>query len=151
MNTRIICIAVAVFAAGLVQADPPAGKGQGNPQAQGQGQGHGQAQGQGSAGDYDDHDGGKSQDNKGQVTSDCNHLANQRNLKGQERKQWVEWCQDRGGAYHYDDNRWKSERSCYQKADDKGLSGDKRKKYLKNCFENHPEQKHQSDKPKYTK
>jgi hypothetical protein len=74
--------------------------------------------------------------NHGQVVSECNHRANDRNMKAQDRKQWVEWCEERGSRYSYDDHRWTAERTCYQRADSKGLSGDKRRKFLDECFEN---------------
>ena len=124
------CLMLTIVAAGLLVGMAEAGQGAANAHAQGQAQGLG---------------------NDGQVTSDCNHQANSRGLKGQERKQFVEWCQDRGATYMYDDNRWHSERSCYQKADEKGLSGDKRRKFLKNFFENHPPQRYSSDKTRASK
>jgi len=76
----------------------------------------------------------KGQGNHGQVVAECNHRANDRNMKGQDRKQWVEWCEDRGSQSKYDDRRWNSERTCYQRADNKGLSGDKRRKFLNECL-----------------
>jgi hypothetical protein len=33
--------------------------------------------------------------NHGQVVSDCNQRANARNVKGQDRKDFVDWCVDR--------------------------------------------------------
>ncbi len=73
--------------------------------------------------------------NHGQVVSECNHRANERNLKGQDRKEWTEWCEDRGGRYNYDYKRYSSDRNCYQKADNKGLSGDKRRKFINDCLD----------------
>lgn len=104
--------------------------------AQGQGKDHGKDRG---SGGYDDKSRDKQQgddpSNRGQATSECNHRANDRQLKGQERKDFVEWCESRGGRYGYDDKRYSRERDCYQRANDKGLSGDKRKSYLNNCLD----------------
>jgi len=77
----------------------------------------------------------KGPQNHGQVVSECNHRANERNLKGQERKQWTEWCEERGSSHNYDYKRYNSDRNCYQKADNKGLSGDKRRKFINNCLD----------------
>ncbi len=74
-------------------------------------------------------------DNHGQVVAECNQRANQRNLKGQDRKDFVEWCESRGARYAYDDRRYDRDRDCYRKADDKGLTGDRRKSFLDRCFE----------------
>lgn len=150
MNRTIAFVAAALLVATSAYADQGASQGKGVPHGQGQGQGQAQGQGQGqgqmhgppdSRGpddrdhrDFDEHrDEGK--DNRGQVVSDCNHHANERKLKGGERKQFVEWCEDRGARYNYDERRWKGERTCYDKADRKGLSGDKRRKFLNKCFD----------------
>ena len=108
-------IALALVFAPTAFADPPANKGKDNGNNNGNGNGNGA--------------------NHGQVVSECAHRANQRNLKGQERKEWTEWCEDRGGKYNYDYNRYGSERNCYQKADNKGLSGDKRRKFINDCLD----------------
>jgi hypothetical protein len=97
---------VAVLAVGAAQAGNDKGQGEGNGQAQG----------------------------KGQVTSECNHRANERNMKGQDRKDWVEWCESRGASYKYDYNRYGRERDCYQRANDKNLHGDDRANYLRRCL-----------------
>jgi len=119
------------------------GQGQGQSQSQGKGQGKGQGQGQGqgqsqSQDYYQDKGKDKSKDydepNHGQVVSECNHRANSRNLKGQERKDFTEWCESRGPQYKYDENRYGNERNCYQKANNKGLSGDKRANFLNKCL-----------------
>lgn len=130
MKRILVLIAAAgVLAISVASAD------QGNSQGKGKGQGNTQDQGQDY---YRDYDQGKNKndgkDNPGQVTSDCNHMANQRNLKGQERKDYVEWCQDRGQRYGYNDKAWYGEKTCYQKADNKGLTGDKRRNFLQDCF-----------------
>jgi hypothetical protein len=107
-------------------ADPPSDKGQGKGQSaaqQGQSAEHGPPAQQ-----------GQNDLNHGQVVSECNHRANDRNMKGQDRKQWVEWCEERGSHYKYDDRRWSAERNCYQRADAKSLSGDKRRHFLNECL-----------------
>jgi hypothetical protein len=72
--------------------------------------------------------------NHGQVVSECNHRANQRNLKGQDRKQWVEWCTDHGQRFSYENKRWSDDRTCYQKADNRNLSGDARRAFVRDCL-----------------
>ena len=134
-------IALALALSPTVFADPPADKGnQGKSQSQSQGQSQGQSKGnsgaQGKGGTesyYDDKNTGSS--NHGQVVSECNHRANERNLKGQDRKEWTEWCEERGSRHNYDYKRYSSERNCYQKADNKGLSGDKRRKFINDCLD----------------
>jgi hypothetical protein len=79
-------------------------------------------------------DKGDEQWNHGQVVSECNHRANQRNMKGQDRKQWVEWCTEHGQRFGYDNRYWNNDRTCYQKADDRNLSCDKRRSYLHECL-----------------
>lgn len=87
------------------------------------------ADGQGK--DKDAHKGGP---NQGQVVSECNHRANERNLKGHDRKDFVEWCESRGARHGYDHRRYEGERNCYQKANNKGLTGSKRANFLDKCF-----------------
>ena len=87
------------------------------------------AQGQGK-----DKDAYKGDAAHGQVVSECNHRANDRNLKGQDRKDFVEWCESRGARYKYDYGRYDGEKNCYQKANNKGLTGDKRQNFLEKCF-----------------
>jgi hypothetical protein len=77
---------------------------------------------------------GQDSSNRGQVTSECNHRANDKNLKGQERKDYVEWCQSRGARYGYRDDDFKRERGCYQSVFDKMLGGEKRQSYLEECL-----------------
>ena len=74
--------------------------------------------------------------NHGQVVSDCNHRANDRNMKGQDRQDYVEWCTSRGYRYttQYGPRYWDSDRSCYARANDRGLTGDRREDYLRSCL-----------------
>src|SRR5512137_1305194 len=140
-------IALALALSPTVFADPPADKGKQNQgQSQGQNQGQSQGQSKGNSGEHGKDDSGsyyddryddkndKGSSNHGQVVSECNHRANERNLKGQERKQWTEWCEERGSSHNYDYQRYSSDRNCYQKADNKGLSGDKRRRFINDCL-----------------
>ena len=73
-------------------------------------------------------------DIRGQVVSDCNHRANEKNLKGKDRQQYVEWCTDHGERYKYDDRRYDQDRSCYRRADERGMSGDFRRVFIQDCL-----------------
>jgi hypothetical protein len=135
-----LAFTLSIAASSVVLADPPAGKGK-DKSAQSGGEQHGKSgqQGKGGSDDYryDDNDkkGADNKDNHGQVVSECNHRANDRNLKGQERKEWTEWCEERGSRNNYDYKRYSSDRNCYQKADNKGLTGDKRRKFINDCLD----------------
>ena len=72
--------------------------------------------------------------NSGQVTSECNQRANQKQLKGQDRKEYVEWCTDQGERYQYDDRRYDQDRTCYRKAEERGLSGEVRRVFVQECL-----------------
>jgi hypothetical protein len=74
--------------------------------------------------------------NHGQVVSDCNHRANDRELKGIDRQDYVEWCTSRGYRYDnsYRDGYWTNDRGCYGKANDRGLTGDNRADFLRSCL-----------------
>lgn len=109
-------------------------------QGQGQGKGKPQAEQPVQLPSYDkdrDRDKGNHWDaqNHGQVVSECNHRANERNLKGQDRHDYVEWCTSRGSHYRYDYDRYGKEADCYRKANNKGLTGDKRRNFLDKCFD----------------
>jgi hypothetical protein len=130
MNTRlaawIAALALGVALVPVALADPPADKGSKAGKSQ----------------QYDDRDDdrGKSKDkdgdsNHGSVVSECNHRANERNLKGQDRKEWTEWCEERGSRHNYDYRRYSTDRSCYQKADSRQLSGDQRRKFINDCLD----------------
>jgi len=154
ITSLFAALALTVALAPGALADPPEGKGQGqgaNKDAQqgysyengkGNSSGKGQSGNKGSDHDYDDYDpyhdkykGSKEGSNHGQRVSDCNHRANERKLKGQDRHEYVEWCVDNGDRYKYDDNRWSQGQNCYRKANDKNLSGDARRRYLNDCLE----------------
>jgi psiF repeat len=133
-----LAFTIALAASSVVLADPPADKGK---SAQSGGEQHGKSgqQGKGESNEYryydDNKKGSDSKDNHGQVVSECNHRANERNLKGQDRKEWTEWCEERGSRHNYDYKRYSSDRNCYQKADNKGLTGDKRRKFINDCLD----------------
>ena len=139
MKHWIVPLVAAVMAGGMAQVAVAQGQGQG----QGKGQGKGPSQAQVEDNRYDDYkdksrdkydDKYQGKENHGQVVSECNHRANERNLKGQDRKDFTEWCESRGARYKYDYGRYDGEKSCYQKANNKGLTGDKRQNFLEKCF-----------------
>jgi hypothetical protein len=130
MNTRhtswLAALVLGIALAPVALADPPADRGNKDGKSQ----------------QYDDRydDNGKSKDqggdpNHGSVVSECNHRANERNLKGQDRMQWTEWCEERGSRNNYDYRRYSTDRNCYQKADSKGLSGDQRRRFINDCLD----------------
>ena len=136
MNRMIqICASIALaltLSTTAVFADPPSDKGK-DKSAQ---QGNSGQQGKGDDDHYDDrYDDKDKNSNHGQIVSECNHRANERNLKGKDRKEWTEWCEDRGSRHNYDYRRYSSDRNCYQKADNKGLTGDKRRKFINDCLD----------------
>jgi hypothetical protein len=137
-----LVVAIALASSSVVVADPSAGKGKDKDKsAPSGGEQHGKSglHGKGAADGYrydeDNRQGSADKDNHGQVVSECNHRANERNLKGQDRKQWTEWCEERGSRHSYDYKRYSSDRNCYQKADNKGLTGDKRRKFINDCLD----------------
>jgi hypothetical protein len=84
---------------------------------------------------HEAHHGDGEKANHGQRVSECSHRANQRNLKGHDRQDFVEWCVDRGERWAYDDRRYREQRSCYRIASDRGYSGDRRRAYVHDCLE----------------
>ena len=119
----IHALALGLLLAPVAFAEPPADKGKPAAAAHDDDK-------SGDKGRYDDNDGG----NRGQVVSDCNHRANEKNLKGKDRQEYVEWCTDRGEHYKYDDRRYDQDRSCYRRAEEKGLSGDFRRVFIQDCL-----------------
>lgn len=115
MARLFVALLVAMLAVGAVQVAA----------AQGQSQGKGQGK-----------DSAKGAPNHGQVVSECNQRANDRKLKGEDRKDFVEWCESRGARYKYEDKWYAVEKNCYQKANNKGLTGDKRRNFLDKCLAN---------------
>jgi hypothetical protein len=151
----VALVAVLLGPASYAGQGNPQGKGQGQPQGQvqesshGQGQdkskehgksqddgaGHSQGDGHSQANDHDHGQGQAGKDNHGQVVSDCNHRANDRKLKGQERQDFVEWCTDTSERHGYNDGRWTGDRSCYEKADKKGLRDSARRDFVRRCLD----------------
>jgi hypothetical protein len=136
---------VALFG-GVALADPPTGKGPNANQAAPSGVSaeHGPPDNRGPGYSPDRHDDNdhKKNDwvdaNRGQVVSECNHRANERNMKAKDRQEFLEWCTEHGARYKYDDRYYYGEdRSCYRKADEKGLSGDKRRQFINECIRKH--------------
>lgn len=136
MNRMLqVCASIALaltLSTTTVFADPPSDKGKDKSSQQGN---PGQ-QGKGDDDHYDDrYDDKDKKSNHGQIVSECSHRANERNLKGKDRKEWTEWCEERGSRHNYDYRRYSSDRNCYQKADNKGLTGDKRRKFVNDCLD----------------
>lgn len=133
MHRLLAVVVLGVVLSPLGLAEPPTDKAKGANAAQGQADGVSKhaadarhdGQGRPAAGD---------DANRGQQVADCNHKANERALKDQDRKDFVEWCTDHGARYDYDARRYEQSRSCYRKADEKGLSGDLRRVYLADCL-----------------
>ncbi|MGI9246387.1 MAG: PsiF family protein [Steroidobacteraceae bacterium] len=125
----LLCLPVAF-------ADPPADKGSASA-SHGKG---GKPTGAYDAADDGKDKGGKQKDGDhgqgkdGQQVSECNHRANDQKLKGQERKEYVEWCTDRGARDGYDSRRFQADRSCYRDADARGLDGDFRRVAIQDCL-----------------
>ena len=127
MKRWIVPLMIAALTVGVAHA--------GNDKTQDPAKGKNQAQGE----RYDDKGKGDSKgndpSNRGQVVSECNHRANDKNLKGQERKDYVEWCESRGARYGYKDNDYGRERDCYKRVFERGLTGEKRTSVLSSCLE----------------
>ena len=127
MNRYVIVLLAACLAAtsALADNDKDKDKGQGQAQAQAQGQGQGKNQGQGQ-----DVDKGKKGEPPGQQVSGCNHQANELDIKGQERKTFVDRCIARGGD-QYDATA--STQRCRERAERMGLKGAARDDFLHSC------------------
>ena len=138
----LAALACGVLLAPVTLADPPADKGKDAPAAQaagdkGKGASPAADQANASAAAHDRahaDDKGRADESHGQVVSDCNHRANEKNLKGDDRQDYVEWCTDRGERYQYDDRRYDQDRGCYRRAEERGLSGDVRRAFIQDCL-----------------
>ena len=126
-----LALTVSLAASSVVLADPPPGKGKDKGAQSGGYEQQGKEGNEGKKGK----DGYGDDSNHGNVVSECNHRANERNLKGKDRKEWTEWCEERGSRNNYDYRRYSTDRNCYQKADNKGLTGDKRRKFINDCLD----------------
>lgn len=69
--------------------------------------------------------------NRGQSVSDCNHRADERNLKGQGRKEFVGGCTSRYQVM--DDERRDRYRDCHARAAARGLHDAGRRQYIEDC------------------
>jgi hypothetical protein len=65
--------------------------------------------------------------------SDCDHRANVQDLKGQERKDFVDWCASRDQTAAGDSRQPDRFSECYARMTDRKLSGVDRGQYLRNC------------------
>jgi hypothetical protein len=81
----------------------------------------------------DDHNRGQDEGNRGQVVSDCNHRANARELKGQDRQDFVDWCVDRRDPF--DDNRVNRYPDCNALAAQRGLLNEARRDFINRCID----------------
>ena len=71
-------------------------------------------------------------DDRGQGVSDCNHRANLQQLKGPERKDFVDWCTSRDEAAGIDQKRDRYS-ECYARMTDRNMSDADRSQYRRNC------------------
>jgi hypothetical protein len=72
---------------------------------------------------------GSDSGNRGQSVAECNHRANERDLKGQERRDFVERC----AGEERSDNAY---RECYARASERGLRNAERREYVESCMGN---------------
>jgi len=125
MKRLLTCVLMACLATTMAVADPPPGKGKDKDRPVVEQPLH------------ESSHGGKD-GAPGQVTSGCNHQANDLGLKGQDRKEFVERCQRRGG------DRWSSGdfgRHCRERAEDLGLRGDDKDRFIRKCREYRDDEK----------
>jgi hypothetical protein len=123
ISQMLAALALAAVLVPAALAEPPVDKGKGANAAQQGGQSDEKGKG------YTEND-----DTRGQQVSECNHRANERNMQGKDRQEFVEWCTEHGAAHKYDERRFAQDRPCYRKADEKGLSGDLRRVYVQDCL-----------------
>ena len=69
--------------------------------------------------------------NRGQVVSDCNQRANARNLKGHDRKDFVDWCVARSDRF--DDAQGNRYSDCNARANQRGLGNEERREFIDSC------------------
>jgi hypothetical protein len=70
---------------------------------------------------------------RGQVVSDCNHRANTRDLKGQDRQNFVDWCVDRRDPF--DGNHVNRYPDCSAIAAERGLLDEARRDFINRCLD----------------
>jgi hypothetical protein len=79
-------------------------------------------------------DASRTQD-RGQAVSECNHRVNERDLKGQDRKDFVGGCLSRQAMNddRMNDDRRDRYRECHARAADRGLHDASRRQYIEDC------------------
>jgi hypothetical protein len=79
--------------------------------------------------------------NYGQIQSDCAHAANDRNLKGEARQDFMDWCS--GAAARFPDHnvskRYGRYDDCAAGARSLGYKGDDRQRYIDWCVDRTPD------------
>jgi hypothetical protein len=81
---------------------------------------------------------------RGQAIVECNDRANVQELKGQERKDFVDWCVSREEAAAGDNLRPDRYSECYARMTDPKLTDVDRGQYLRNCAGNTAYHMHRS-------
>ena len=120
MTRLMALLLMACLAAGAALADPPPGKGKGQDKDRDVAEQPAYPSRSGTG------------DSPGQVTSGCNHQANDLGLKGKDRSAFVERCQRRGG------DKWSPDefgRHCRERAEQLGLRGDDKDRFVRQCRE----------------
>jgi hypothetical protein len=79
-------------------------------------------------------DASRAQD-RGQAVSECNHRVNERDLKGQDRKDFVGGCLSRQAMNddRMNDDRRDRYRECHARAAARGLHDASRRQYIEDC------------------
>jgi hypothetical protein len=72
---------------------------------------------------------------RGQAVSECNHRVNERDLKGQDRKDFVGGCLSRQAMNddRMNDDRRDRYRECHARAAARGLHDASRRQYIEDC------------------
>lgn len=83
--------------------------------------------------DDDRNRGANDDSNRGQVVSDCNHRANAREVKGQDRQDFVDWCVARGDPF--DDAHVSRFSDCNTRATERGLHDEARRDFIDRCVD----------------
>jgi hypothetical protein len=71
--------------------------------------------------------------NRGQVVSDCNQRASARNIKGQDRKDFLDWCVARSDPF--DDSQGNRYSDCNSRANQRGLRNEERRNFIDWCVD----------------
>ena len=75
--------------------------------------------------------------NYGQIQADCVHQANARDLKGQGRQDFIDWCNATGARDPNQDTSKRAARydNCAAAANNQGYKGDERQRYMDWCVD----------------